>query len=507
LELLFAVTLVAVVARRFHFPYATALVVAGLVLSTLHVVGEVELPPEFILGVFLPVLLFEAAINTEAIHLRNDVPIIATLSTVGFALMALVTGAIIHLVLGYGWPLALLAGTMFSITDTVAVLAVFKSLKVPVRLSTIVEGESLFNDGTALVLFKVLLGVVLTGTFHPGATLFEIVVASVGGFLVGGLLGLAVSWLVARTEDHLTEILLCSLLALGAYHVGERLHVSGVIAVVMAGLVVGNVGLKQGMQATSQIALLSFWEYAAFGVNSIVFLMVGLGIDLNHLAAYLPAILWSFLAFQLGRLVLIYGGLRLGRAELPGRWQHVMVWGNLKGSLTMVLALSLPATVAHREEILTIAFGVVLLSLVFQGLTLGPLVRWLDITGISAFQRAFEHEQVKLIRARAAQEEVGRLLDAGAISRSMFERMKARYQVSVAQAERALRRLGTDNQAHWDDAFAEMQQRLLVVEKAAITRAVRGGLISDEVGAESLAEIDTKLVAGAQRDPQATWNE
>lgn len=501
--MLFAVTLVAVVARRLHFPYATALVVAGLVLASLHIVGGMALPPGFVLDVFLPVLLFEAAINTDALHLKDDVRIISLLSTSGFALMAAVTGVVIHAVLGYPWPLALLVGTMFSITDTVAVLAVFKTLKVPPRLALLVEGESLFNDGSALVLFNVLLGVVMTGEFHLGASLFDMVLVTLGGGVVGGLLGWACAWVLGRTHDHLAEILLCTLLALGSYYVGEHLHVSGVIAVVVAGLVVGNVGLKQGMDASSQIALLSFWEYAAFGVNSIVFLLVGLGIDLPHLSGYLPAIGWSFLAFQVGRLVLIHGGLAIaarGTAAVPFAWRHVMVWGNFKGSLTMVLALSLPAGTPHREDILTITFGVVLLSLVLQGPTLGPLVRWLRITGVSAFRRAFEKEQVTLIRARAAQDEIGRLLEAGVISRSMYERMRARYQVSIANAERALRALGTENQAHWDDAMAAMQQRLLVVEKAAIARAVRGGLVSDEIGAESLAEIDARLVAGAQRE-------
>jgi CPA1 family monovalent cation:H+ antiporter len=327
-------------------------------------------------------------------------------------------------------------------------------------------------------------------------TMFDVLVATAGGLLVGGLLGLACSWLLAQTADHLTEILLCSLLALAAFNLGEQAHVSGVIAVVMAGLVVGNLGLKRAVTATSQIAIRSFWEYAAFGVNSIVFLLVGLGIDLPHLAGYVPAILCSFLAFQVGRVVLVYGGLALLRGNVPFRWQHVMAWGNLKGSLTMVLALSLPAAVAHREDILTIVFGVVLLSLVLQGLTLGPLVRWLRLSTVSGFRREFEEEQVKLIRGRAAQDEIGRMLEAGLISRSMHERMKARYQVTIAEAERALRRMGTEHQAYWDEAQQEMEQRILVVEKAAVVRAMRAGLLSDEVGLESIAKLDQRLVEG-----------
>jgi CPA1 family monovalent cation:H+ antiporter len=360
------------------------------------------------------------------------------------------------------------------------------------------EGESLFNDGTALVLFKVILGVVLTGVLHPAETVFQLVVVSLGGLVLGALLGLLISWALSQTQDHLTEILLSSLLALGAFYVAEQIHVSGVIAVVMAGLVVGNYGWKRALPPSSQIALVSFWEYAAFGVNSAVFLLVGLSIDLANLAGYIPAIAWGFLAFQVGRLVLIYGGFRVMRRSninpVPMAWQHVMFWGNIKGSLTMVLALSLPASVPFRDDIMTITFGVVLLSLVLQGLSLGPLVRLLRITGVSNLQRDFEKEQVKLIRARAAQSEVQQLLDAGLLSKSAYERMRSRYQVSIAQAERELRKLGSDNQGYWDEAFDQIHRRLLLTEKAAVARAMREKLISDEIGGESISEIDAHLV-------------
>lgn len=498
MELLFVVTVVAMLAQRLRFPYTTALVVTGLALSYFKVVPAMALPGEVILNLFLPILLFEAAINTDASHLKEDIKPVALLSTLGFLVMAGVTGALLHYWLELPWALALLAGTMFSITDTVAVLAVFKSLKVPPRLATMVEGESLFNDGTALVIFKVLLAVVLTGVYHPVTTVVEVVLVAVGGLALGGLLGLIGSWVLSQTQDHLTEILLSTLLALGAFYLAEQVHVSGVIAVVMAGLVVGNFGWKRSLAPSSQIAMGSFWEYAAFGVNSIVFLLVGLTIDLGKLAGALPAILLGFLAFQIGRVVLIYGMGFLGRnaaRPIPVKYQHVMVWGNIKGSLTMVLALSLPATVPFREELLTITFGVVLLSLVVQGLTLGPVVRKLNITGISSLKRRFEQEQVRMIRARAAQAELVALSEGGLLSKTAYERMRARYQVTIAQAERELRHLGTENQTYWDGRVAEVQHRLLLVEKAAVVRATREKLISEEIGHESLVEIDAKLVA------------
>ena len=511
IELLMAVTIVAVVARRLNFPYSTALVVAGLALSYFKVLPDVELQSDMVMNLFLPILLFEAAINTDASHLKGDLKAVSLLSTVGFMVMAGFTGVAIHFLLGFPWALAFLVGTMFSITDTVAVLAVFKNLKVPTRLATIVEGESLFNDGTALVFFKVILAIVLTGVFNPAATILQLVTVSIGGLILGTLLGLLASWALQQTQEHLTEILLSTLLALGTFYLAETWHVSGVIAVVMAGLVVGNYGWKRALPPSSQIALGSFWEYAALGVNSMVFLLVGLSITITTLVDYIPAILGGFMAFQAGRVIAIYGGFQVfkltGIKPVPLRWQHVMFWGNIKGSLTMVLALSLPASVPHREAILTITFGVVLLSLVFQGLTLGPVVRALKITGISELRRAFETEQVRLIRARAAQDELAQLLQAGLVSRTTFERMKARYQVAIVRSERAIRRLGTENQAHWDEAFIEIHHRLLLVEKAAVVRAMREKLLSDEVAEESIKEIDGDLVSTSEGTAPAHQSE
>lgn len=505
IELLAAVTAVAIVARRLQVPYGTALVVAGLVLGVWRVVPHVEMHSEIVLGLFLPILLFEAAINTDATHLREDLTPVGLLSTVGFFTMAGVSGAAIHFLLGASWPVALLMGVMFSITDTVAVLAVFKTLKVPTRLATLMEGESLFNDGTALVLFKVMLVIAATGVFHPAATALEIVVVSVGGLIVGGLLGLLASWVMREAPDHLAEISLSVLLAIGTYFLAERLHVSGVIAVVMAGLVVGNYGWKRALAPSSQIAMGSFWEYAAFGVNSLVFLLVGLNIQLGALIAAAGPILACLTAILVGRAAAIYLGFpllsRLGARPVPLGWQHVMVWGNMKGSLTMVLALSLPASIPERGMILTVTFGVVLISLVVQGLTLGPVMRALHIAGVSGLQRCFEEQQMALIRARAAQHEIAALADAGILSKSAYERMRARYQVTIARAERELRRLGTENQAHMDAALAGIRKRVLHVEKAAVIGAIREGLVSQEIAEESIEEINSELVATERLAP------
>jgi CPA1 family monovalent cation:H+ antiporter len=264
---------------------------------------------------------------------------VAILSTIGMLVMTVITGGALHFALGLPWAVALLLGSMLSITDTVSVLAIFKELKVPPRLATIVEGESLFNDGTALVLFRLILAVVATGQFDPLRSATDVILVTLGGLLIGGMLGLACSWAMQQTRDHLTEILLTTLLALGAFFLSEELHVSGVIAVVVAGLVVGNYGWRRALAPSSQIALGSFWEYAGFGVNSLLFLLVGINIHFVDVVGFIPAILVAFVALHLGRMVAVYPTFALlNRFEVepvPLTWQHTMMWGNIKGSLTM----------------------------------------------------------------------------------------------------------------------------------------------------------------------------
>lgn len=505
IELMAAVTAVAIVSRRFQVPYGTSLVVAGLAMGAYRVLPQVELQSELVMGIFLPILLFEASINTDAHHLRQDVLPVGLLATAGFLIMAGVSGAAIHSLLGMPWPVALLLGVMLSITDTVAVLAVFKGLKVPTRLATLMEGESLFNDGTALVLFKVVLAVVLTSQFNLLGTALDVVVVSLGGAVVGIVSGLVASWVMRETTDHMADISISVLLAIGSYYLAESIHVSGVIAVVLAGLVIGNYGWQRSLEPSSQIAMRSFWEYVTFGVNSVVFLLVGLNIRPEALWQQGGAIAIAIFAVILGRIVAIYLGFpalkAIGARPVPLAWQHVMVWGNMKGSLTMVLALSLPAHTPYRELILTISFGVVLVSLVVQGLTLGPLIRALRIAGVSSLQRRFEEQQLLMIRARAAQTEILSLMDAGILSKSAHERLRSRYQVTIAAAERELRRLGTENQDHMDAALASIRHRVLQIEKAAVLRAGREGLVSQEIAEESLIAINADLVATEKLQP------
>ncbi|MFB2934324.1 cation:proton antiporter [Aerosakkonemataceae cyanobacterium BLCC-F154] len=500
--LLLVATAVALISRQFRVSYVTGLVLAGLAITEL-LPQRIGLDPSLILNLFLPILVFEAAINTDISRLRSTVKPILLLAGPGVLISSGITAMLLKFGLGLVWIPALLAGVILAVTDTVSVIAVFKEVPVPSRLSTIVEGESLFNDGVALVLFSLILQVNSTGKFVLLNGLQELFVVIVGGILVGLALGYLSAGLLTRSDDPLSSMLLTVAVALGSFQIGQFIGVSGVVAVVVAGLIVGNMGIFRNISASSRIALLSFWEYAGFGVNTFIFLLIGLEIDLITLWESLPAVLMAIVAYQVGRLVSVYPllwGVRWFDRPIPFRWQHVLFLGNIKGSLSMALALSLPAIITGRERLIALVFGTVLLSLVGQGLSLPWLVRQLKLSHFSEFRQQTEELQVQLMTSKAAQDELDSLLKAGVLPKSIYEEMRSTYQVKVAAAEKALRDLYNrreENLANSDSNRIKLdaiRRRLLLAEKGALNEAIRKRLISEEIVQSRVRNIDRQLL-------------
>ncbi|MGA9998073.1 MAG: Na+/H+ antiporter [Pyrinomonadaceae bacterium] len=379
---------VAMLSKWVRVPYTLALVIVGLAISPMHFLPPVHISPDLILLIFLPALLFEAAWNLKLSALRANLVPILTLATVGVGLSVAVIGSIIHYGAGLGWSSALLFGAIISATDPVSVLALFKKLGAPERLSVIIEGESLLNDGTAVVVFRILLGIVVGTTAMEStgrlvlSSLGEFALVVLGGLLVGGVIGFLTSKVTSYFDDHLLEITLTTIAAYGSFLLAEALHVSPVIAVLVVGVIIGNYGWHVGMSPNTQVAVDSFWEYAAFVVNSLVFLLIGLEIPLSMLAQHIVHIAWALLAMIVARVLVIYGLMVLSNRftePVPFRWQHVLFWGGLRGSLSIALVLSLPLLVPDRTQLIAMTFGTVIFSLLAQGLTVAPLLKWLKI--------------------------------------------------------------------------------------------------------------------------------
>ncbi len=500
--LLLVATGVALISRRLRLPYVTGLVLAGLAITEL-LPKRSWLDSAVMLNLFLPILLFQAALNTDISRLRSTIKPIALLAGPGVVIASSITAAILKFGLNLAWIPALLVGTILAITDTVSVIAAFKEVPVPSRLSTIVEGESLFNDGVALVLFGLITQAYTTGSVSITQGLQQLLVVIVGGGLLGLSLGyLSTGLFMTQSDDPLSGILLTVAVAFGTFQAGEWLHVSGVVAVVVAGLVVGNLGLSRTGSASNRITLLNFWEYAGFCVNTFIFLLIGLEVDPSILLQTLPAVLLAVLAYQVGRLLSIYPllfSVKWFDRSIPMKWKHVLFFGNIKGSLSMVLVLSLPATLPGRSELIALVYGVVLLSLVGQGLSLPWLVKRLQIAPISASRQQIEELQSQLIASKAAQSELEILLGTGVLPRAIYEEMRAAYQIRVAGAEKMLRELHNRRPDQFPTSSSStkldaVRRRLLMVEKGALNEALRKQIISEEVVRPRLQIIDEQLL-------------
>jgi CPA1 family monovalent cation:H+ antiporter len=295
--LLLIATGVALLTRQLRIPYVTGLVLAGLPIFEL-LSRPIGLEPSLVLNLFLPILIFEAGINTDISRLRSTFKPIALLAVPGAIFSSAIIAVVLKFGLGLTWIPALFIGVILANTDTVSMIAVFKEIPVPSRLSTIVEGETLFNDAAALVSFNLISQVYSTGSLTFLEGIQQLLFIAFGGCLVGLVLGYLSIPIFVRLDDPLSSLLLTVAVALGTFQVGQFLSVSGAVAVVVAGLIFGNLGLSRNTSASSRITLLSFWEYASFTVNTFIFLLIGVEINLGTLWKTLPAILLAVLAYQ-----------------------------------------------------------------------------------------------------------------------------------------------------------------------------------------------------------------
>ncbi len=481
---------VAIAAKRVGAPYNVALVVIGLLLVFADVLPYAPMDPELVLVAFLPLLVFEAALFADADSLKSARRPILALAVPGVAISLIATAGVATGILGLPFSAALLLGALLAITDTVSVLLAFRSTRVPHRLAAIMEGESLFNDGTALVLVSLMTTVVATGTFAVGPTVRALLLAIVGGLAVGAAFGAVGAAVLRRTPDHLTGILASTVLVFATSLIAERLHASPVIAVVVAGLIVGRAA-RGALEPSRVLALQGFWEVTGFGVNVVLFLLVGMQIDARMLLTEAKSILLAVVALHAGRAVAVYGSfgaLRvLANDIVPPRWQHVMVFGNIKGALSMAAALALPAALPFRHRLVTIVFGATFVTLLMQAL---PFRRVLYALGVASGSKdPLDVARARLIAARRGQLELDALLETGLLSRREHAERRAAFQRVVIEAETELR---TPEADAIDDVLID--GAVLSAQKAALLDASRRGLVATDTADREIAELDRRLL-------------
>lgn len=469
-----------------QIPYTLLLVIVGLGLAFVDI-RLVNLSPELILSIFLPPLLFEAAWNLKWTALKKDWVPIGLYAVMGVVIAIAGIALGVKEFTGVSIAGALLIGASLSATDPVSVTALFRELGANKRLTTLMEGESLFNDGMAVVAFGFLFTATQgTSIVTVQGTLLELITVVGVGVAVGGLIGFGISYLTQRFDLPLVEQSLTLVSAYGTYIITEDLGGSGVIGVVTTALILGNFGSRIGMNPRTRIIVSEFWEFLAFFVNSIVFLLIGDQVQFPTLLDNLPTIVVTILAMTVARAVSVFALGALSNATTKSEnismpVQIILWWGGLRGSVSIALALSLPTALAGRETIIATVFGVVLFTLLVQGLSTKPLLLWLRLAGDQPLQQEYSEA---VARQLALQRSMERLLEAK--GRPGIDPEFYRYQKVLLEGEiERLQEKVDDLREEHPNLVAFMEEQLkselLAVEAESYAEFVQSGWLNNEL--------------------------
>ncbi|WP_160135300.1 cation:proton antiporter [Halococcus salsus] len=503
------------VAKVGRFPYTIALLIGGFAVSGIQAVFgvqlfDIKLSHDLILLVLLPPLLFEGAATTDLESFRANIGPILALAVPGVILSVIVLGLVGQYAFGFPLLVSLLFAAMILPTDPVSVLALFDELGAPERLSTLVEGESLLNDGVGVVIFSALLALTeeslrtntpaseLLSLSRLASTAFEIALSSVGGVVVGLVAGYAVYRVMVNLDEHMTEIVLTLILTYGSFLLAEHyLHVSGVIATVVAGLFIGNRGVEYAMSPQTKLSIFNTLETAAFIVNTFIFVAIGATTPVRQLAEFAVPIVVAIPLVLLARVVAVYPLTaitnRFTPNGVPRNYQHVMVWGGLHGSIPVALVLGLPSGFPPGNELRAMVFGVVAFSLVVQGLTMSRLLDRLGIATRSDDQRLYELLNGRARATDAALDAAERLRKRGDIPSDVYDDFTEEYEEEREDLRDAISQLMQENPDLRREELLIGERRLLQREKNAIREAVQNGVIGGDVGDRLLEEVDLKL--------------
>ena len=462
-------------------PYTLLLVIVGLGLALVDV-RLLDLSPGMILMVFLPPLLFEAAWNMKWSELKEEV-LPSGLYAIGGVVLSIATvGWALHTCAHIPWMTALLVGACLSATDSAAVIGLFREVGAGKRLTTLLEGESLFNDGAAVVAFGVLVELAIDPQpVQVSTTVLRFLVVTGIGLGLGGWVGLCVAFLTQRYELSWVEQSLTLVTAYGTYLLVEEFGGSGVIGVVTAGLVISNFSAQTGVVPMKRSTMTEFWEFAVFFVNSILFLLLGDQIHLPNLVRNLGTTSVAIVAIVLARAVTIYGFSALtnglANTNIPWREQTVLWWSGLRGSVSISLALSIPIVVMGREEIIANSFGVVWFTLLVQGLTVKLLLGGLNLLEDQSLQQHY----LELIARRDALCQVAMHLaqpsEQLTISATLQASQKTFVQQQLQQLHVDIQQMQAQHPQLQAFSLQQHQKALLAIEASIYTKFVQSGLL------------------------------
>ena len=482
-------------------PYTLLLVIVGLGLAFVNV-RLVNLSPELILEIFLPPLLFEAAWNIRWRDLKRDLVPVSLFAIIGVVISVVGIAFAINKLTGLPLTTALLVGASLSATDPISVIALMRELGADKRLKTLMEGESLFNDGVAVVAFSLLVGLPLGTEEFALSTTFARFCTFVGiGIGIGCLVGFGISFATQRFDLPLVEQSLTLVSAYGTYLIVEELGGSGVIGVVTVGLILGNFGSRIGMNPRTRLIVSEFWDFIAFFVNSIVFLLIGDQINFGRLEQSLNLIVVTIGAVLLTRAIAIYGlgalSNGLANSKIGWREQTVLWWGGLRGSVSVALALSVPVVLDGRQDIIDAVFGVVLFTLLVQGLTTQVLLEKLNLIGDQPIRQKYSEALARRVALNRVQDYLTEAARDEEIDTEFAHYQKELVQAQLEGIQKEIDELLNKYPQLQTLGMEQIREKMLDIEADTYAEFIRAGRLNERLSPlmqQILVQADESLV-------------
>ena len=500
LILLIITSIVGIIANKLNFPYTISLVLVGLLIGYFHLINAPHLSKDLLYYIFLPPLIFQTAIHLKFNDLKRDFIVILTLVIPGVILSTIIT-AIVFMAIGKEFfsdislSIGLLFGAAVSATDPVAVISIFERLGTPKRLRFLIDSESLLNDGTSIVIFTIVLEII-KGKFSYNIAIIDFFFVVGVGIFIGYIIGIFADEIIKRVYDPMIVMTITTVSAYFSFILADRLGVSGVMSTVVTGLIIGTKSFDKEVYPSIKIATETFWNYIAFLTNSLIFLLIGLSININMLINYWQWILIAYIAMIVARYIVVlftWGIFANTSYKFPFSWAIVMGWGGIRGALTMVLAMSLPDSFKYKELIVTMVFGVVLISILVQGITMPFLIKFLKLD-ISK-EEILEYEELKT-RIKIIQNIIAYLNELNSkmlISDSVYDELIKEYREKLTKLNQKIKNLNIDFNTYKTEEILKLKREILMREKEYLMDLYKNGNISNQVYKKLADEIDSEI--------------